>query len=131
LQNIMTRRSKLVSVSMATLLFVLPLAGLSACSIPMPAMRSMTIDGSDMAVGMPPVSIQQGPLNASCCQLSVALTSPVSVVGPPERGATSIVTMSSPMAPTVRPVAARAEFAGAQPRGSGRSLQAVLCVFLI
>ena len=85
LQNIMTRRSKLVSVSMATLLFVLPLAGLPACLIPMPAMRSMTMDGSDMAVGMPPVSIQQGPPNASCCQLSVALTSRVSVVGPPEK----------------------------------------------
>jgi hypothetical protein len=131
LQNVMTLRSKLVSVSMATLLFVLPLAGLSACSIPMPARLQMAMDGSGMVASMPPVGIQFGASDPSCCQLSAAIAPPVSVVGPPESGATSILPISAPSVLTVGPEVALAESAGVQPRGSGRSLQSVLCVFLI
>ena len=116
---------------MATLLFVLPLAALSACSIPMPAMQQMTMDGAGMVANMPPVGIQLGPLNASCCHLSAAIAPAVSVVGPPESGATSIVTVSGSLVLAVRTVVTRAESADAQPRGSGSSLQAVLCIFLI
>ena len=127
----MTRRFKLVSIALATVLFALPLAALSACATPMPAAPSMAMDGSEMAASMPPVSIQMGAWNASCCHVSPATASPISVVGPPQRGAISIVMLLGSEAPTVKPVAARMESVGSQPRDSGRSLQSVLCVFLI
>ena len=96
-------------------------------------MQAMTMDGdgSDMVASMPPVSIQMGQWNASCCHVSAASALSVSVVGPPQRGAISIVTLSGSEAPTVKPLPTRVESAGVKPRGCGHSLQSVLCTFLI
>jgi hypothetical protein len=128
----MAVRSKFVSIGLAITLLVLPVAALSVCWIPMPAMQETAMRDAGMTTtSMPPVSIQQVPMSGSCCELSAADAPPVSVPQAPERGATNMATTAGTSVLEVPPTAIKAEPSKAQPRGSGSSLQATLCVFLI
>jgi hypothetical protein len=127
---VMALRSKFVSIALAMTLFVLPVATLAACWIPMPAMQEMAMGGARMSANRPPVSIQQGPASGSCCQLSAANAPPVSLPRAPEHVASSMAKTSSTSVLQV-PLFIRTEPAKIHPRGSGASLQARLCVFLI
>lgn len=127
----MMRRSKLVSIALVMTLFVLPMAALSACFIPMPAMGQMVMDTSGMVAGMPRVTIQMAPSTASCCQVSAANAPPISVPRLPESGALSMVAPANAVAMSVPPVIHRVEPASADPPLPSSSPQAILCVFLI
>jgi hypothetical protein len=131
----MAGRSKFVSIALAITLLVLPVAALSACWIPMPAMQEMAMGDAGMTTtSMPPVNIQQVPISGSCCELSAADAPPVSVPRAPARGATNMATTAGTSVLEVPPTAIKAEPSKAQPCGSGSSgssLQATLCVFLI
>jgi hypothetical protein len=126
----MVGRFKFVCIALVMTLLVLPVAALSACWIPMPATQEMAMGDAGMTANMP-VSIQQGPASGSCCQLSAADAPPVSVPRAPERGVTNMATTGGASVLEVPPTAIKAELSKAQSRGSGSSLQATLCVFLI
>ena len=131
MQTVMTGRFKFLSIALAITLFVSEAAAFSACCIPMPVMQEMTMGNAGMTANMPPVSLQQGPVIGSCCQMSAANVPPVSVPRAPEYGATNMATTPSTLVIDVPRMALSAEPAKAQPRGSGSSLQTTLCVFLI
>jgi hypothetical protein len=131
MQTVMAERSKFVSFALAITLFVFPVTALSVCRIPMPAMQEMAMGDAGMTANMPPVSIQKGLVRGSCCDLSAANSPAVSVPRAPEYGATSMATTSSTSVLKTPPMAFRAEPARGQPRSSGPSPQAILCVFLI
>jgi hypothetical protein len=131
MQAVMAERSKFVPIALAITLFVSRAAALYACGIPMPAMQEMAMGDAAMTVNVQPVSIQQGNVPASCCQLSAANAPPVSVPRVQEYGATDLATTSSTSILEVPSAAVRAKPAKTQPRRSGSSLQSTLCIFLI
>jgi hypothetical protein len=126
----MAWRFKFVCIALLITPLVLPVATLSACWLPMPAMQGMAMGDAGMTANMP-ISIQQGPTIASCCQLSAVSAPPASVPRAPEYGATGLTTTLSTSVLEVRPADTTAERVKAQPRGTRPSLQATLCVFLI
>ena len=131
METVMAERSKFVLIALAITLFLSQATALYACWIPMPAMQKMAMGDAAMTVNMQPVSIQQGNVRASCCQLSVANAPPVSLLRVQEHGTTSLATTSSTSILEVPSGAVRAKPAKTQPRRSGSSLQSTLCIFLI
>jgi len=127
---VMAGRSKVVSIALAITMFVSPVAALSACWIPMPAVHEMAMGDAGMTANML-VGIQEGPANGSCCQVLAATAPGAAVPRVPEHGATTLATASSTSILDGPPADVGAEPAKATPRGPGSSLQATFCVFLI
>ena len=126
----MAGQSKFVSIGLAITLLVLTVAAMFACWIPMPAMSEMAM-GDAGSTNTPLVSIEGGPVSSSCCGLSAANSPPFSVPQAPENGAASMAKTASTPFLDAPARATRTEAARAQLRGSGSSLQASLCTFLI
>ena len=126
----MTWQFKLVALGLALILLAMPLSALGSCWLHMSPVEHCTPHCPMMSANAPSVNVQEAPANNSCCRVSAARPTPVSVA--------QIPSVSGYVAPTVTvsvldvpTVLTKAEPPDPFAHASCLSLQSVFCTFLI
>jgi hypothetical protein len=126
----MTWRFKLVASALVMMLLAMPLSALGSCLWHMAPVEHCTPHCPMMSAHAPSMTIQEALANSSCCRVSAARPTPVSVPQVPS--------VSGYVAPTfttsaldIAAILTKAEPPDPLAHASCLSLQSVFCTFLI
>jgi hypothetical protein len=128
----MTWRFKLVAAALAIILLAMPMSALTSCWWHMSAVEKCKPHCPMMSAHEPSVTIQETPGNSSCCQVSAAKPTPVSIPQAPTGSGAAAVTPTLSVS-TLDAPAALTQASPPDPlaRVYCPSLQSVFCTFLI
>ena len=127
----MNRRSKLVALTLAVMLLALEATALSPCLLHMPATKKDVPHCHMMSAHASPVSVQEAPARASCCDMSAGKPTPVSLPPVPNDSVIGVAPTLTVSALDVPLITVAVEPTEPSARASGSAPQALLCTFLI